>query len=83
LNSLQQQHDKINLEYTASKKEIENLNNNLQMLEKKLLEKEKDYEKSVDQINNKNEKIAEKDTKLKSSEKLIEELTRKNVNEDF
>ena len=53
------------------------------MLEKKLLEKEKDYEKSVDQINNKNEKIAEKDTKLKSSEKLIEELTRKNVNEDF
>ncbi|ORX58519.1 hypothetical protein BCR36DRAFT_457362 [Piromyces finnis] len=78
LNTLQQQYDKVNLESTTSKKEIESLNYNIQVLEKKLLEKEKDYEKSVDQLNNKNEKIIEKDTKLKNNEKLIEELTRKN-----
>jgi len=34
----------------------------------------------VDQINNKNEKLEEKDNKLKNNEKLIEELTEKNVN---
>ena len=79
LNTLQQQNDKVIHDYSTSKEDIENLNNNIKILERKLLEKEKDNEKLIDQLTNKSEKISEKDIKLKDNDKIIEELTRKNV----
>eukprot|EP00833_Pecoramyces_ruminatium_P013331 jgi/Orpsp1_1/1187363/evm.model.d7180000057184.1 len=78
LNNLQKQNDKVTHDYSISKKDIETLNNNIKILERKLLEKEKDYEKLLDQLTNKSEKISEKDNKLKNNEKFLEELTRKN-----
>lgn len=71
LNTLQQQNDRTTRDLSLAKQEIDDLNNKIKILDHKLLEKEKDNEKIVDQLNNRNERITEKDNQIKNNEKAL------------